>query len=187
MLYLLGGAARSGKTIIAQRLLYRELIPYFCVGYFVSGLQTGAPELRIVGESPNRLRAEKLWPVLAGMLQNIVEVEPHYLVEGDALLPRGVAELRDRYQSQVRACFLGCPHLSAEEKARHIRLHPSGVNDWIQHHTDEYVFDLATEMVDFSRYLEAECQTHRIPFFDTSHSFPERVAQAYRYLREGEW
>jgi len=186
MLYLVGGAARSGKTIIAQRLLREKGVPCFCVDYFVSGLQQGAPGLGIVGESPNLERVEKLWPVLVGTLENIVEVEPHYLVEGDALLPRGVAELRERHYPQVRACFLGYPCLTPEQKLRDIRRYSSGVNDWIEDHTDEYILGLAREMVEFSRYLEAECREHGLLFFDVSERFADQVAAACRYLSEGE-
>jgi hypothetical protein len=47
MLYLIGGAARAGKTILGHRLFRERSIPYFCVDYFVSALDQGAPELGI--------------------------------------------------------------------------------------------------------------------------------------------
>ena len=66
MIYLIGGAARTGKTIIARRLPSERNIPYFCVDYIVSALEQGAPELGINAESLNELRARKLWPRYAG-------------------------------------------------------------------------------------------------------------------------
>lgn len=185
MLYLLGGAARSGKTIIAQRFLKGRGTPYFCVDYFVSALEQGAPELGILGESPTLPKAEELWTLLKPLLVNIIEVEPHYLVEGDALLPGKVVELREMYPSEVRICFLGYPHLTPEQKMIEIRQFGGSVNDWIQKHNDEYILDLTTEMVDFSRYLERECQGHAVHFFDTSFLFKEEIEKAYRYLSEG--
>ncbi len=53
MLYVIGGAARAGKTLLAQRLFRNHRTPYFCVDYFVSALQHRAPELGIIGESPS--------------------------------------------------------------------------------------------------------------------------------------
>ncbi len=38
MLYIIGGAARAGKTMIARRMLVENNIPCFCVDYFVSAL-----------------------------------------------------------------------------------------------------------------------------------------------------
>lgn len=52
MIYIIGGAARAGKTIIARRMLIERNIPYFCVDYFVSALDQAAPELGIDAESP---------------------------------------------------------------------------------------------------------------------------------------
>ena len=185
MLYLLGGAARSGKTIIAQRLLKERCIPYFCIDYFVSALEQGAPELGILGESPTLPKAGELWTLLKPLLVNIIEVEPHYLVEGDTLLPGKVVELRGIYPSDVRICFLGYPRLTPEEKMKEIRQFGGSVNDWIQEHTDDYILELTAEMVDFSQYLQRECQEHNVQFFDTSRQFLQSVDQAFNYLREG--
>ncbi len=80
MLYIIGGAARSGKTILTRRLFAEHHVPFFCVDYFVSALGEGSPELGIQGESPTRPKAEALWPRIYGMLRNIVEVEPAYAV-----------------------------------------------------------------------------------------------------------
>jgi hypothetical protein len=38
MLYLIGGAARSGKTNLSKRLLTGKSIPYFCIDYLVSAI-----------------------------------------------------------------------------------------------------------------------------------------------------
>ena len=84
MLYLIGGAARAGKSILARRLLRRHNLPYFSVDYLTSGLESGAPETAVRHESPNRLRGERIWPVLEGLLRNIAEEEPGYVVEGEA-------------------------------------------------------------------------------------------------------
>jgi adenosyl cobinamide kinase/adenosyl cobinamide phosphate guanylyltransferase len=105
VLYLIGGPARSGKGVLAQRLLRQKQVPYFSVDYLTTGLADGAPGLGIRHELPNRARGEPMWSVLAGMLRNIVEVEPAYVVEGDVLLPDKVAGLSGEYRGCVRACF----------------------------------------------------------------------------------
>ena len=183
MLYLIGGAARAGKTLIAQRMLRERLIPYFCVDYFVSALERGAPELGIVGESPNKERALKLWPRIEPMLRNIVEEEPAYLVEGDALLPKGVASLCEAYAGQVRACFIGYASTTPERKLEEIRRFGGGVNDWIQDYPDQYILDLCTEMIEFSQFVREECHLYRLPYLDVSDDFLDVVGQAYAMLR----
>ena len=182
MLYLIGGAARAGKTLIAQRMLRERLIPYFCVDYFVSAMERGAPELGIVGESPNKERALKLWPRIEPMLRNIVEEEPAYTVEGDALLPKGVASLCEAYAGQVRACFIGYTSTTPKRKLEEIRRFGGGVNDWIQHHPDQYVLDLCAHMIEFSQFVRQECHLYRLPYLDVSDDFLDVVGKAYAML-----
>ena len=182
MLYLIGGAARSGKTLLAQRLFRERGVPYFCVDYFVSALDQAAPELGIVAESPNESRSKLLWPRMVPMLRNIVEVEPYYTVEGDALLPSGVASLAEEYKGAIRPCFLGFARSIPQLKLEEIRKFSGGINDWIQDHDDAYILDLCTEMIDFSRYVQRECSLYELPYFDVSDHFTEVLEKAYQSL-----
>ncbi len=182
MLYLIGGAARAGKTIIAHRFLREKQIPYFCLDYFVSALHRGLPEIGVFHDLPNLIRAQKLWPGLEHLLRNIVEVEPRYLVEGDTFLPGHISELKRTYDPEIRACFLGYTSMTAEKKLKDIRKFRGGVNDWIQNEPDDYILDLAKEMIEFSRFIEEECRKYQIAWFDTSNDFPGAIAKAYDYL-----
>jgi len=133
MLYLIGGAARAGKTLLAQRML-------------------------------------------------IVEVEPAYTVEGDALSPKGVALLRAGYGPEIRACFIGYAFTTPARKLAGIRTFGGGVNDWIQHHSDQYILDLCAEMVTFSQFVREECNLYGIPYFDVSEDFLPVLERVYETL-----
>ncbi|NLS76539.1 MAG: hypothetical protein GXY76_04675 [Chloroflexi bacterium] len=185
MLYLIGGAARAGKTILAHRLFREHQVPYLCVDYFVSALEQGAPELGIVGESPTRPKAEALWPRLVGLLRNVVEVEPAYTVEGDALWPQGVAAFMAEYPGLVRACFIGYTETTPPRKLAEIRRHAGNVNDWIQHHDDGYVLNLCAEMIDWSRFLRDECARLGLPYVDASVAFAHGLERAFQRLLGG--
>jgi hypothetical protein len=182
MLYIIGGAARAGKTKIARRMLDEHNIPLFCIDYLVSGLDQGAPSLGIVGESPTRPKAEKLWPILKGMLRNIVEEEPHYLVEGDSIWPQGVAKLRDTYHPQIRAVFIGYANSNPQQKLIEIHEFGGGVNDWIQDYSDQYILDLCVEMIEWSQFLQVKCKKYDLPYFDVSENFSQTLDQAYNWL-----
>jgi hypothetical protein len=143
MIYLIGGAARAGKTLITQRLWREGCIPYFCIDYFMSAIDQGAPELGIQAESHNLVRAPALWPRIEYLFRNIIEVETDYIIEGDALWPRGAAQMIQDYGPQrVSSVFLGYCHISPERKLQEIRTHGGGVNDWIQKHDDAYILAL---------------------------------------------
>jgi hypothetical protein len=82
MIYLIGGAARSGKTIITQRLWREQHVPYFCIDYFMSAIDQGAPELGIQAESPNLQRAPVLWPRIEYLFRNY-DVSDNFLAKVD--------------------------------------------------------------------------------------------------------
>jgi hypothetical protein len=118
------------------------------------------------------------------MLRNIVEVEPAYTVEGDALSPRGVSELIQAYPGRIRAVFVGYGSATPERRLAEIRTFSGGVNDWIQDHPDEYILALCSEMIEFSRFVQRESASLGLPYFDVSEEFQQGLAQAYASLTE---
>jgi hypothetical protein len=185
VLYLIGGAARSGKSVLARRLLLARQAPCFCADYLTSGLETGAPSLGVRHEGPGRERGELAWPVLRGVLRNVVEVEPEYVVEGDVLLPGKVAEQAAEYDGRVRACFLGYARCTVDAKVASIRSFPSPVNDWVAGMSDQGLAELVVEMQEFSRSLEVECRRLGLGYFDTGMEFGNALRRAEAYLVGG--
>ncbi len=82
MLYLLGGAARTGKTTIAQAFLSKTGIPFFSLDFLMMGFANGLPEYGLDPEADELLVAEQLWPVVRAMLTAMVEEEIDYWSKG---------------------------------------------------------------------------------------------------------
>ena len=76
MLYLVGGASRSGKSTIARRLLQQHGIPYFSIDILMMGFANGAPELDFDPDASEIARGEALWPILRAMCVNVLERPP---------------------------------------------------------------------------------------------------------------
>jgi 2-phosphoglycerate kinase len=176
MLYLIGGAARTGKTIIAERLLKDRNIPFFSLDYLVSALD------RNLHNIPSRQAAHKIMSNLESMLRNIAEVKSDYIIEGDKLLPGLVSKLIGEYPNQIISCFLGYPNIDPEKKVKEIKQYPGRINDWTRDLSETELRDLITEMLDYSRYLETECHKYNLIYFDTSEDFSNTVEKAYIYL-----
>lgn len=185
MIYLVGGPSRSGKSTLALRLLRQHHVPYFSVDYLTSGLAAGAPALGVLHDLPNRVRGERVRPVLLGVLRNIVEVEPRYLVEGDALLPGLVAELEAEYAGCVRACFLGYARCGVEEKCASIRSVPGPINDWVADLPDAELARLVSEGREWSAFLEEDCARHGLRYFDGSADFEAAIREGESHLLGG--
>jgi hypothetical protein len=129
MIYILGGASRSGKTLLSRRVVSEKGIPYFPLDALFGGLANGAPQLGIKYEQSFIERAEKMWPVAKPLLGFFFHEEKDFLIEGDSILPRQVQELTLE-GNQVRSCFLGYADLNKEEKLTLIRTHHQGELDW---------------------------------------------------------
>jgi 2-phosphoglycerate kinase len=183
MIYILGGASRSGKTLLARRAVEEKHIPYFPLDALFGGLASGAPEFGVTWNQEFIDRAEKLWPILKPTLGFFVSEERDFLIEGDAILPKQVRELMDE-GNEVRSCFLGYAELTREEKFTHIRTHHQDNRDWTKDIVDNELYGYVDEMLEFSKYLKSECATHNIPYFDISKDFELPRAEVFNYLFE---
>jgi hypothetical protein len=182
LLYLIGGAPRAGKTILARRMLAGHRVAYFSLDALMSGIANALPEWGIKVPDPALKRAAATWPLVRAMALNLIESGDDYLIEGDVILPEHVAELHSNFASQIRACFLGYSSIDPAKKMRAIRRYASA-GDWTRSLTDAHLLKLTGELRDFSGYLRAECAAHGLAYFDESAGFPEMLEQALAYLR----
>lgn len=181
MLYLVGGAARAGKSKLARRLLAERGVPYLRLDLLMMGFARGLPEFGVDPETPAALRAQILWPVVRGMAMTALEDGVDYLLEGDFLLPRHAAELREFRAEAVKAAFLGYAEIGAEDKGCLIRAF-GGSDEWTSGLSDERMLRIASTNVEFSRRLRQECAAYGLPYFDTSEDFGRALESAFRQL-----
>lgn len=183
MLFIVGGAARAGKSIIARKFLLETKIPYFSLDVLMTGLANASPRFGVNPEASNIARAEKLWPVARAVAINIIETDLDYLLEGDSILPEQVIELAREYNGRVKACFIGYVDIDPALKLKEMREFSGHPNDWVSGHSDEYVLSLINEMIEFSKYLRQECKQSNIPYFDVSYNFSNTIDSVVSYLR----
>ena len=117
MLYLVSGASRSGKTIIANKILEQKQIPYVSLDWLVMGFTNGIPEYGIHDRLlPNEI-ADKLWSFLKSMCESMLWLRGDYVIEGEAILPELVRELLDEYPDKIKVCFVGYTDVDIGKKA----------------------------------------------------------------------
>jgi hypothetical protein len=73
MLYLLGGAARSGKPLLARRVLAEKRIPFFCLDHLVIGAAKTIPHLQIDLNSDDASVGERIWPLVKSTAAVIIK------------------------------------------------------------------------------------------------------------------
>lgn len=183
MLYIVGGAPRAGKSILAQRMLAEQKVAYFSTDILMMGLATAMPELGLKPSDPSQRRAPIMWPILRGMAVTVLENQADYLLEGDVLMPAHAVELRERFGSAIRACFIGYESVDALAKVHDIRRHAAGKNDWTNECNDPHLLKIVGEFKASSALLRIECDLTGLAYFDGSADVLAAIDRAAAFLR----
>jgi hypothetical protein len=181
MLYILGGAPRSGKTLLSRRMLAEKGIAHFPVDALVGMLAYAMPELEVHHSQEFIIKSEKVGKLTKHLFGFFVAQNEPYLLEGDAILPSQVNEFVLEH-ADTKACFTGYPEITPEQKLRDLREFGEGQKDWTNNESDEALLWMLERAIRFSAYLKKECSLYGIPFFDSSVDFKKAFNDAFAYL-----
>jgi hypothetical protein len=171
MLFLVSGTSRSGKTLIAKKILADKQVPYMSLDWLMMGFNDGIPEYGIHHLLwPNEI-SEKMAPFLRGMIDSMLVDGMDYVIEGEAMLPQLVGDLAEKYPDKIRAVFVGYTEINVEDKVALVKKHANGEIDWLTNESDEYIRDHIGNMIAYSKMIKAECEKHGLSYFDTSEDF----------------
>ena len=182
MLYIIGGASRTGKSMISRELMALTGIPFFSLDVLMMGLANGVPEYGINPVDPEFRNAAKMWPILRSVLINMLESGTEYIVEGYAILPEHAEEIQRLFPDQVKSCFIGYTTIDPEKKLEEIRTYSDLPNDWAKTSSDGEILELVNRSISYSAFLKTECEKYQIPYFDQSDDFAGIQRRILAYL-----
>lgn len=182
MLYIIGGVPRSGKSILAHRLLKEKLIPYFPLDGLIGMLKNSAPEHGVAHEKDFVNKSEKAWKFNSTLFKYLLKTQDSYAVEGDCILPKHIFEIQEKYSEHIKCCFIGYCSILPEEKLNILRKFNMGEKDWTHKHEDEVLLGMIEEIIEHSAYLKKECEKYNIKFFDVSEDFKQSQEEAFKFL-----
>ena len=185
MLYLLGGAARSGKSIIARRVMAHYRVPFFSIDYLTNGMAQVWPELQNDLDTDDATVGERIWPVVKSIATMMLRTRVNYLLEGASVQPHHARELILAFPNQVHACFIGYANADITEKFQHIRQFGGQPDDWMSHWDDALVVQELERLKIVSRTIQAECQQLHLPYFDTSLQFEYTISAVVQHIGQG--
>jgi hypothetical protein len=182
MIYLLGGAARTGKTRMAREFLAQTGIPFFSLDFLMMGFANGLPEYGVDPEADELSIAEQLGPVIKAMATAMIEEEVDYLMEGVQLHPRYAWELREQFPGLVRACFVGFACADTAAKLQEIRRFGGGADDWLRDYSDEQLFHEVERLKELSARLRDACGQYGLKYVEASSDLAGTATGVIRYL-----
>ena len=182
MLYLVSGTSRSGKTLIAEKLMEEKQIPYMSLDWLMMGFTNGMPQLGIHDKLfPDEI-AKRLWSFFKAMCESMLYLEIDYIIEGEAMLPELIQELLDKYPDKIKICFVGYTDIDIDQKAQDIKTYSTRKDDWLTKESDDYIYDHIDNMVTHSRKIKDDCEKYNMSYFDTSTNFMDAIENAKNYL-----
>jgi len=182
MLFLVSGTSRSGKTLIAKKILADKRIPYLSLDWLMMGFNDGIPEYGIHHLLwPNEI-AEKMGPFFLGMIDSMLIDDMDYVIEGEAMLPQLIAGLVEKHPDKIKVVFVGYTEVNVKDKVALVKEHSHGENDWLTNESDEYIRDHIGNMIAYSKMIKSGCEKHRLSYFDTSEDFSGAIEAATDFL-----
>ena len=160
----------------------RHGVAWFPLDALKMGLYLGAPELGVHPEHDDQETADRIWPIVRAIVENLIFDGRDYLVEGVNLRAETIAAYIGQGENPIRVCFLGYPDMSTEAKLAYVTRHAGLPNDWLNRMGPEYVSRYLDGCRRFSGQLRDDCARLGLPFFDTGADFDGGLAAAERCL-----
>ena len=182
MLYLIGGVGRSGKSVLARKLAERLHISYFGLDVLMMGMHHGNPDFGIGPDVEDEVVANKMWPIVEGMVINLLEVEDQYILEGAYLMPKHLGQISTEFGAGVRCLYLGYAETSAKTKRDQIELGAGQPNDWMNGLADDVVLGYAERSIKRSVQAKAQCRELGVHFLDTGKDFRQAIELGVSWL-----
>jgi predicted kinase len=182
VLYIVGGAPRVGKSVLAQRLLAAEGIPWLPTDVVRTVLRRVLPELDAVDQDPVDAAqlAAFMYPHIEQAAEVCAEEAERFLIEGFELSPWYPGRLEAALDgTRVRACFLGHSTFSADHLASYRGPKPQHEGEA----TRAQLTEAAAWIRHRSRQLRTECREEGLPYVDVGVlGFEAAMQKARRHL-----
>ena len=153
MVLLIGGASHTGKTVLAQRVLEEQHVPYLSIDHLKMGLiRSGQTELTPMDDEK---LTPYLWPIVREMVKTAIENGQNLTVEGCYIPFDWKKDFSDTYLQDIRCVFLVMSEDYIRTHFGEIRAHA----DAIEKRLDDSGLSME-ELVSSNAAILAGCKEH---------------------------
>lgn len=158
MIILLGGSSHVGKTLIAQKILEKKLMPYVSLDHLkMAFIRSGRTDLTVNDDYKMRYF---LWPFAAEMIKTAVENNQNMIVEGCYIPGEWKLSFTEDYLSKIYCTFIT---MTEDYLRKNINLVKEKANV-IEQRLDDQV-DLE-RLILCSKDFKEDCLKYNIPNFE---------------------
>lgn len=162
----IAGAAKSGKSTIAEKICSKGSYNHIPLDYFTASLKRNFPD---VGIRSNVLIEGETSPKLALLLSTVFNIiddtEEKYIIDSAHIMPKDIVKYINRDKWDI--VYVGYPNVSAQDKFNLIRKLEHDFS-WTHRRSDEELFPMIEQLIENSKEIERQCKELNIRFIDTS-------------------
>lgn len=178
MIIVINAAGSTGKTLMAQQLLEKYQIPYYSLDHLKMGIYRGNPACGFSPEDETEVIAEKLWPLVKGMMMTAIENDQHLIIEGSYILPHHLKEFDESYAEEIIPVFMG---FSTSYIQQHFESKIKHYRNVIENRL--YPEDRTIErVIEEHQALKEQCQGSDIAYFEIKQDYEEEILKVYGYI-----
>ena len=182
MIYLIGGASRTGKSILGQRFAVNQRISWISTDLLMELLRVKGDEgvKRVWDAVPQAIEtnAEWFYPYLERFIWGVTAHVDGYVIEGVDFLPKQVAQLAADHR--VRTLFLGCSKMTIDQFDRYPGKSPGYAKLPIQMRQQ-----IVRDIPRWSEFIQREARKYGYPYFDIADDFRSHIAEAEANILKG--
>lgn len=177
---IIGGVARAGKTILAQKISQKHGYSHIPTDAIVGAFEI-FPEHGILHDGVPYLDICRNFEDFARCyIINMDYLNIPYILDSYHILPETVA--KHGWNETHEVVYLGFPNITVDEKFEHIRNYKN-CNDWTDKVSDDALRVDIANLIERSRFLQSECNKYDITFYDTGKDFEQTQKLVLKNLK----
>jgi hypothetical protein len=179
--YIICGASRSGKSILARRLQEKFKVSWILGDGIVSSMEDAFPDFEISHHGALQNIGDRFADFIKFLLWHYEYAGCGYVLDTTHLYPRHIVAMREKI-GNVPTIFLGYTQADPGEKLRQIRSFDPDRNWWTSELSDAELKRLIQDQISKSIEQRDACAELGIPYVDVSHHFEESLDTAEAIL-----
>lgn len=180
MVILLGGVSCSGKTLMAQTLLEKYKISYISIDHIKMGLIKGNTNCGFNATDKDEVIAEKIWPIIKGIIMTCIENKQNIIIEGCYLLPKYIKDLKKEYLNEIISLFIvfSSNYINNNYNSGIIKYRNEIENRMYEEDRQASFF------IKEHNKLKSQCIDEDVDFIEIKSNYEEEIEKVYKFVED---